>query len=485
MIPNNLTRRSMLVVDVDLQYLDTLKNDKKISNYPVQVAHTGRAAYLIINNRDVALVGIFVSPALKTEPNWISVIRCAYLKRPATPLYLISNNKEEARELTTVDLKRLGIRDLVHKPKSVRELISIVSPLDLTFDAQDALERSSDKIKVGDVVVDANMQEYIPIRADDFLSGSKSFFDVFVKIGTNRFIKLLQSGEVFDPERLENYILKGVTHFYILKEIQEVYLSYCDHLTKALLNSDQVSIEVKTSQTLNQGEETINHFRNIGVTAANIQYALRFESNVRELASQLLRGTVNKNRLVSKFIKTAALYEHGVGTSMIAGILANAMQFCADNPLQIIGMASLMHDIGLINMPKDIWTEDESRMTPNQIELYETHPVLGAAILNKINAINPSAVQAVEQHHMRLAGRGFPRRKGTTIVNQMAEIVGISCEYQHVIQKAHLNPATDIRTELEFKVLPFFSRQIVQEFKKIFFPPLPIVEEVHVKIGNA
>lgn len=481
------SHRSMLVVDVDLQFLDTLKNDPRSRNIPVHVAYNGKDAQLIISDRTKALAGIFVSPSLRYEPNWLSVIKCAYIHRPATPLYLIAQNREEAKELKDDDFKKLGIRDFLVKPKSTKELMELVAPIAISFDAEEALRKSknTDTTKVGDEVIDGNNQSYIPIRADDFLSGSKSFFDVYVKLGSNRFIKLLQSGDIFEPERIDNYLRKGVLYFYIKKEVQEVYVSYCDHLATALLKSDKVSIDVKSSQTLNQGEETMKHFKLMGVSDANIKYADKFIANVKDLTKQVIKAAGNdKNNLMSKFISTAALYEHGVGTSMLAGVLANTMQISTDNPLQIIGMSSLMHDIGLVKVPEELWHEDESKMSHEQILLYQTHPIIGADILTKLHTMNPAAVQAVEQHHMRLFGAGFPKRAGTTIVNKVAEIVGICSEYQHILEKNQKNPNVNIQYELEFKVFPYFSKAIVKQFKMTFLPNIKFKED-SVKVVEA
>ncbi len=477
----------MLVVDVDLQFLDTLKQDPRARNFPVHVAYNGKDAQLIISDHEKSLAGIFVSPALKYEPNWLSVIKCSYMYRPATPIYLIAQNRDEAKELKDEDFKKLGIRDFIMKPKTTRELMELVAPLAISFDAQEAIDKakSTDNTRVGDEIIGLNNESYIPIRAEDFLSGSKSFFDVYVKLGLNRFIKLLQSGDAFEPERIDNYLRKGVIHFYIKKEVQEVYVSYCDHLASALLKSDKATIDVKTTQTLNQGEETMKHFKMMGVSEVNIKYADKFLTNMKDLTKQVIKASGHeKNNPMAKFISTAALYEHGVGTSMLAGVLANAMQISTDNPLQIIGMASLMHDIGLLKMPEEIWHEDETLMTQVQIQLYETHPLVGAETLSKMHLINPAAIQAVEQHHMRLHGAGFPKRGGTTIVNKVAEIVGICSEYQHILERNQKNSNVNIQYELEFKVFPYFSKSIVKEFKKSFLPNIKFKED-SVQIRDA
>jgi putative nucleotidyltransferase with HDIG domain len=310
--------------------------------------------------------------------------------------------------------------------------------------------------------------DFIPIRAAGFASGSKSAFDVYVRLEGGRYLKLLEAGDQFSPERIDNYLKKGVTHFYIPKEMQKAYLEYCEKLSIAVLKSDKISDEIKTSMTLNQGDELMAILRTQGVNAENIDYSKKFIGDVKNLTVQLRK----KNTLVASFLEDVSAFEHGVGTSMIAGILSHVLEIRMDHPVEIVGLAALFHDVGLSALPPNARKEDEIHLMPPEIrELYETHPALGADILYKTGEIDPAVVQAVEQHHMRHLGFGFPERKNNTAsLGRVAEIVGISEELARMTKQNKNDSPAQMLVELEKTVFPGFSRQIVYAFRTAFFP---------------
>ncbi len=459
--------RSILVVDTDVKFLETLQKDPRAKEHPVKIAYDGRQAQRIIVDRDERLMGIFISPSIEQEPSWISVIRCAHYGRPATPLFLITDDRSSSRQVSDLDLRRLGIKEKLARPISYSEIVSLVAPLALSFDAKAALERARANPDAVGQLAQTSDEGFIAIRAEDFLSGSKSFFDVYVRLNSGRYIKLLQAGDSFTLDRIENYLKKGLTHFHIRKEVQEVYMSYCDHLASAVIRSEAAPIELKVSQTLNQGEEVMKHLKSQGVSEANLRYASSFVANLRELTGKL---DITKNDVLGSFLANAGAYEHGAGTAMLAAVLSNTLQISTDKPVQTVGFAAMFHDLALAQMPAVCQAEDESKMNEVELRLYRSHPQLAVEALRKVHAFDSGALQAIEQHHMRLAGQGFPPRSGTTPVTRVAEIIGICDELHRLMKRSEADPSLNLYAELEQKVFPFFGTSIVQAFREAFFP---------------
>lgn len=459
------TQQSILVLDADFRFLDSLKKDPKNDKHPVVTTSDGKKAQLHISDRNNGLAGIFVNPNVRFEPNWLSVVRCSFMNRPTVPIHVILD-KDKSIELTPEELRRLGVKDTIKKPMSYSQMVEMVSPIALGFDARVALAKAKEleAKSPSDLTQDS---AYIAIRAEDFLSGTNSIFDVFIRLGASKYVKLLTAGDSFTLDRVENFIKKGVTHLYIRKEVQEVYLNYCDHLATALVKSDVAPQEFKMSQVMNQGDEVMKHLMANGVSEANIKYATKFVSNVRLLADQVVAAD---NGYLRGFTKNVALYEHGVATAMLAGMLANAMELCSEKPVEIVGMAALFHDSALSTMPEKFWTEDESQMTPEERALYRKHPEIAAENLRKISKFDVMAATAISEHHMRLGSRGFPERTGTTIMSRVSEIIGICDDAAKMIVRAEKDSNYKLFHELEIQVFPSFSRQVVMAFKSVFFP---------------
>lgn len=454
--------QAILVVDPDPTLPAQLKADPKAQAYVPLVLTSGKDAQLALADTTNNFVGVFVNPKI-TPASALSVIRFAHQHRPATPIYLIHDGKFPFSEQ---DLKMLPVQEVLQKPIALTKMVELVAPLSQYYDQLAAIDSSNPGGERLDTELTIEDQAFIPIRATDFISGSKAYFDVYVRISSGKYLKILQAGDSFTFDRLMNYLNKGVKHFYLRRESQQRYLAYCDQLATAIVKSQKVAIDVKITQTLNQGEETLNFLRDHGVNPTNLHFAQNFVTNVKTLTKQIKLDEVEVMR---SFISDIALYDHGVGVSMIASLLLQPLQVEADKSVKIVGVAALLHDIGLQYMPPEVKNEDESTMDGEQITLYQTHPLVGADMLKGIQGIDPSAIQAVAQHHERRNKMGFPARSGAGTINRIAEIIGISDEFNRLLQKAMTNPKLNILQEMEIHVFKGFSHPIVEAFRMVFF----------------
>ena len=460
-MPDTKRTISPLVCDADLTFLGTLTADPKANMLPPSVAKTGKEAQLMLADTTRVFSGVFVNAELP-NPHAISVIRFAHLHRPATPVFLIFNEK---CPFTQEELKRLGITKAMPKPLNYGDILGQISPNVAIFDTGNALDvAKQNKDQVG-AEIDGEDAGFSPIRTENFLAGTKSFFDIYVRLGSGRYLKLIQAGDAFAIDRVTSYIKKGVTHFYLRKEAQEHYMAYCDKLSSAILKSDKISMNIKASQTLNQGEETMKFLKERGVSEVNLQYAASFMKNVNELINQLQPG---KQPILKGFLNDMASYDHGVAVSMIASMLINSLHMTSSDPVETVGVAAMFHDIGLYQLKLTELDEDETKMNEEQKKLFYTHPTVGASILQAIPRLKPVVIQAVAQHHERRNKKGFPGRIGPGSISLVADIVGIADEFQKLIMKLKANPKLDLNAELEANIFNAFSNSLVNEFKKIF-----------------
>lgn len=463
-------KRTALVVDFKNSFLEILKKSNPDMDIIFQMAEDGRAAQTTILDLSTSIAAIYVSPYIKRDPNWVAVLRTAFLNRPAVPLYLIYEDRKGAKRLTNENLVKFGITEASRSKANIQtELKDVIGNIVGSFDGRDAIQKARQfQDRVGDEI-EAVQGDFVPISAADFISGLNSFFDVYAKTPLGRYIKLLHAGDSFDPQRIHSYLNKGVKFFYIRREVQGEYVKYVNHVSKEVIHSKQASLETKTSQVLNSGEETLKHMLQNGIKLSDLKYAGEFVGNVRELIGQI-KETNERADAMSDFVSNLGAYQHGVATSMVAGLIANHLQISTEKPFEVVGMAAMFHDIGLTNMPSHFQDEDESKMTPEEVKLYQTHPMVGSKTLKQIGGFEGAVTQAIEQHHMRIAGQGFPPRTGTTPVTRVAEIIGISDEFTRIISRASKDPGVNVISELEKNVFPHFGGSIVKAFKQVFMP---------------
>ena len=456
--------RAVLVVDSDSKFIQSLKQDPLATTTPLVQADSGKTAQLTLANADLSLAGIFLNPAACDSPDWVSVVRFAHLRRAATPVYLILDPGAQPPDL---DLKKLAVHEILKKPLVYAKLVEKVVPPSIKFDSKKALSEADSKAAAdpAGAEVPSDDSEYAPIRAEDFLSGTKSFFNVYVRLTSGRHIKILQAGDTFTPDRVIGYLNKGVTHFYLEKSAQSNYLSYCDQLASSLLKAKAAPMKVKVTQTLNHGEETLNFLRTNGLQESSLQFASSFVGNVGELVKQV---KMDQDKFMQGFLGNLAHYDHGVMTTALTAMLARHFKIESAKAVEMVGLAAIMHDVGLYKIFPETFVEDESKMDEPTKGIFRTHPVLGAEYLRTFTKVDPAAVQAVAQHHERRNRKGFPERSKTQPANRISEIVGICDEFAHLIKRTNEEPTLNPFHEMEERIFDGFTTPMIQAFKETF-----------------
>ncbi len=89
----------------------------------------------------------------------------------------------------------------------------------------------------------------------------------------------------------------------------------------------------------------------------------------------------------------------------LSSTIAGAMGVTEDE-IDSIYLASLVHDVGKINIPSEILSKP-GRLSEVEFDMIKTHPEAGYEILKNIEFDSPIAT-VIRQHHERLDGSGYP-----------------------------------------------------------------------------
>ncbi len=460
--PSEEVKRSILVAELDKDFLNSVHSDPKINILaPISVA-TVKDAQLALANRTNRFLAIVINPYID-RTNCLSVIRFARINRPTTPIFVIHDDEPPFNE---EEQKLLGIEATLKKPITYSHIVDLIAPHIISLDSNHIESQLEAPIGKEVTVEDSN---FISIRSEDFLAGSKSIFNLFVRLASGRYIKILNTHESFDPERLMSYFKKGVTTFYLEKSAQIDYLNYCDRLATAFIKSKKLSLDIKIKGTLVHGEETMNFLKSQGLNSGTIQFAQNFVKNVELL---IQNSKFLKNEKIISFVNDFAKYDHAVSVTMIASLLGRALTFDGERAVKILGLATLLHDIGLVGLPEECQFEDESLLSPMVLTEYRKHPLTGSQILAELQ-LDQMILQGVEQHHERRTRTGFPAKLGVGSINKIAEIIGISDDFIRIVRKFNKDPILQIYqvySEMNNNVFQHFSYDIVEGFRKVFFP---------------
>jgi HD-GYP domain-containing protein (c-di-GMP phosphodiesterase class II) len=454
---------AVLVADADPEIVSRLQAAAGSAAITPITARTAREAVQALLNLEptARLVGSFISSNLENQ-GWLSVIHATHRTRTGVPIYLFKDSDVPVHE---DELKGLGVSRVLGKPFGLERMVEVVNPMLLGFNAEEAMRASAAAAAAG-LGKEAGDAEFVPIRADNFLSGSKSLYDVSIRLGPKKYLLILRAGDAFDLERVEGYLRKGVSHFFIRKQAQESYVKFCEHIALRVLNTQELPLEFKLGQVMNFGEQTATYLRTAGVGEQQVEHASRFVSRVRELYQQLLPGT--RFDFLRKLQADVASYDHGVAVVMVASLLGEKLLVSTDYAFNVLGLAALLHDVGLQSLPEDLRNIDDSAVPASRRAQFETHPELGSRMLSTVRGVDPAVPHAIAMHHVRRNGTGYPKGAGATSLNQAAEIIGISDEFCRLIRRAKLDPKFDVMAVMEAEIFPGFSRMLVQAFRTVF-----------------
>ena len=232
--------KSILIVDPDMNFYEKLKSDPLYKDIPFTHVYSGSEAQKLLKEQKESFNSCLVSPEVKS-PNGAAVIRFSLTYGPTIPVYMIESLNTELDE--SIDLEKMGVQGKISKPFNLQILKEKLGKAIDFFDTDAVLKNSTDE-KVG-VELENQDSDFRPIKADLFVSGAKSLFDIYVKLRRDKFIKIVQGGDVFDVERVIDYLKKGITHFYIRKEALESYVEYCERLTGLITKNEKLDTNKK------------------------------------------------------------------------------------------------------------------------------------------------------------------------------------------------------------------------------------------------
>lgn len=450
----------VLVCDPDTKFLDQAVKDL-LGTVNLTVASDVMVAKRISSDTKKRFSALCVNASLE-DPFALPLVRHFKAYRPATPIFMMVEKGKTF--LSQEEQKRLHIEDAIEKPISPRDLIKKIIPVTF-FEAEKLAQINAENSLDSGAEIDANMKAMHPISAESFLCGRTSFFDIYIKLGESRFLLLLKAGEAFDFSRIENYLKRGVKHFYIKREAQIFYLQYCDKLTENLLNNPNVPFSLKRDQVANLGAEAMMFLKGCGISESSLHGAERFVSFTHEL---IQKSEISKNPHVSDLLNNVAAMEHGGGVVFILSLLLEAEGFSDRKVIKSIAMGAMLHDIGLYQLPTALQDEDTPPSSEQDRLLFESHPKLGHDLLVGVRNISPITLQVVRQHHERRNRKGFPDKLGPGAIAPAAEMVGIADQFHRLMARKCKDPSLDVMSEIASQHYDEFSYPIMESFRKAF-----------------
>jgi HD-GYP domain-containing protein (c-di-GMP phosphodiesterase class II) len=125
------------------------------------------------------------------------------------------------------------------------------------------------------------------------------------------------------------------------------------------------------------------------------------------------------------------LYAHAVNSSLISLALAASAGYSKEQTVQV-AMAALLQDIGMVMVPEEI-LKKVGPLTQGELFEIHKHPVVGANMLDSLSGMPPITLMAIYQHHERMSGTGYPKKKAGRFIHPYARIIAIADTYTAMV----------------------------------------------------
>ncbi|MBU1087199.1 MAG: HD domain-containing protein [Candidatus Omnitrophica bacterium] len=122
------------------------------------------------------------------------------------------------------------------------------------------------------------------------------------------------------------------------------------------------------------------------------------------------------------------IYQNSVNVCILCLKLAMALNY---DPMRLkqIGLAALVHDIGIINY--DNLISRPARFSDNDYLEVKKHPIIGKEILKKIaHDLNFEIFDVIHQEHERIDGSGYPYGLKDKEICEYARLIGVADVYE-------------------------------------------------------
>lgn len=146
-------------------------------------------------------------------------------------------------------------------------------------------------------------------------------------------------------------------------------------------------------------------------------------NTVSPLADSIFRNPDTLTLLSNIKAANEDLETHSINCCVLSLTFARHLGFDKSKTIEL-GIAALLHDIGEIQIPKEILRR-RGNLPAEEQKILESHTTRGAAMLSEVKGIPHSAISVAQHHHERANESGYPDRLGADNIGLYTKIISI------------------------------------------------------------
>lgn len=302
--------------------------------------------------------------------------------------------------------------------------------------------------------------------------------NLFIRIGTDKYIKIFNEDDTTDILDIKKYKSKGISYLYIQRDTAMWVINQIQN---------QISIFLKA-----------NNFRFV-LRGASDSPEKRFEQKILRIDDEVhvdkdfkdtidqtvekIRHLVEKETRVENYLKILkekqdeyALFTQKMNlTSFIACILAKQLDWISKSTMDKLVYASVLCDITLAVRPQLLlissiqeFEKIKETLPEEDQKLYLAHPKDAAFLIKKYFQLAPPDTDALAyQHHEAPDGHGFPLHLKAEKISPLSALFIISNDFAYYFLKDDEPSVADFILKAQSKYDYVNFRKIIKALEKI------------------
>ncbi len=229
---------------------------------------------------------------------------------------------------------------------------------------------------------------------------------------TKNYSELLAAGTKLKPEYIDKLIEL---------DIKEVYIKHDEsHYQKVDILKKDVE------------ENVIRQVKNIieKHTYANNEKLMQLNQAAESIISNILSEKEVVERIYDIKERSADIYEHCISITSLAILISIKLSLSHDE-IHDIGVACLLHDIGLRYLTIDYLNKELEDMSESEKNEYKKHSIYGYSTLKNEWWISVASKEIILSHHETMDGCGFPLH--LTDISLPCKIVAVCDTFDEMI----------------------------------------------------
>lgn len=289
----------------------------------------------------------------------------------------------------------------------------------------------------------------------DLEPGLRLGFDLFIYLPNNeKYVKYVSAEDSLSKEKAEKLKKYKFQCAAVGEHQMSGFYKYSAERLRAIGDKSGISAAEKKEKQQKAIRTILTGFFATSETSDTMESGRGFLNDCGEIVKEYVMAE-NSQSWYNRFLKISSengdSYNHAGSVSSLACLIAMGLGI---TEIEEIGLAALMHDIGIADLPPEICEKPAHLRSAEEAKIYQNHPRIAVDMIrNKKMVVSEKVMKIILQHHERFDGKGYPSGIPGEKICIEAQILAVADEIE--------------------KQLRFDAKKTPQEAAKVVLSELP------------